>query len=59
MITDIVDKLLKHGASLDCKDCGESTPLFHAVYSSKQEVTKQLIKGELWLNCTSDFLTEL
>jgi len=43
---DVVDQLLQHGATLDCKDCGESTPLFHAVYRSRQAVTEQLIKGK-------------
>lgn len=43
----MVKKLLAADSDLDCKDCGESTPLFHAVYAGQAAVTELLIKGKI------------
>ena len=37
--------LLDVGSSINYKDCGECTPLFHAIYSHQTEVADILIKG--------------
>ena len=46
ILTGIVKRLLKAGSPINYKDCGECTPLFHAIYSHQTDVADLLIKGK-------------
>ena len=47
--------LLDAGSSINYKDCGECTPLFHAIYSHQTEVADILIKG-IYLKTGLDYI---